>query len=462
MTVALSPIFQPDATVSDANGAPRSGSKLFTYLAGTSTKATTYKESTGSTAHTNPILLDANGLPPAPIWLTTGSNYKFVLAPPTDSDPPVSALQTIDNVTGINDVTAPAASTEWVASGMGPTYISTTSFSVGGDQTTALHVGRRLKITVTAGTYYGTIISSVYSSPNTTVKVLLDSGALDSGISAFSYGIAAADNTSLPFVSNDQQCGRLVYVSATQIRLDPQDGNTIWVFIGSAWKRRTIPSAGITAANTSIYVNGTSGQNLAASTAYFVYLFDNAGALTMDFSTTAPAVDAPSGLKIKTGVATRLLVGMVRTNASSQFATPGLVLSWYKRRAIQVPGAQFTAAATTGSTTAVELEVAAEAKFCSWAEEAVQVEFMGSASNSTGTQSHTTLLVIDGATVAGGGTAIGFAMAVYTSANNQRDNVSCGGLVTVTDGYHFVTVNGYVSANTGTWHGGQLFIMTRG
>jgi hypothetical protein len=453
MTVALCPIFQPDGTISDANGAPRSGAKLFCYQAGTATKATCWKENTGTTAHANPIILDASGLPPAPIWLTTGASYKLVLAPPTDTDPPVSALQTIDNVSGVNDVTAPAAGTEWVASGMTPTYISSTSFSVPGDQTTALHVGRRLKLTVTAGTYYGHIFSSVYTSL-TTVKVLLDSGALDSGLSAFSYGIASADNTSVPFISRDQQCGRLVYVSATQIRLDPQDGNTIWVYSGSNWRRRIIPSAGITMANTGI----------AANFAGYIYLYDNAGVLTMESSLTAPAVDASSGLKIKTGDATRLLVALVKCQGSTpgQFQTPGLVLSWYKRRAIQVPGAALTAAATTSSTSYVELEVAAQVKFCTWAEEAVLAQFSGHASNTTAAQFHATSLVLDGATVVAGGTALGSEVTSHTPAANHRDNVSVGGMASLTDGYHYCTINGKVGANTATWHAGQLFVMTRG
>jgi hypothetical protein len=456
--VLLSPVFNNDHSVSDANGDPRSGAHLHTYLAGTSTPVTTYKESTGSTAHTNPIILDANGLPPAPIWLPSGvsQSYKFVLAPSTDTTPPVSALLTIDNVVAINDASVAAATTEWTVSGMTPTYISATSFSVATDQTTILHVGRRLKITVTAGTVYATIIRSVYTSL-TTVTVLTDSGSVDSGISAFSYGIASADNTSLPFVSRDQQCGRLGYVSATSIRLDPQDGNTIWVNSGSSWRRRIIPSAGISAANTSIYIDGSSGQNLAASTTYYVYLFDNAGVLTMDFSTTAPAVDATSGLKIKTGVATRLLIGMVRTNASSQFQANGIgVLSWYKRRNLQVTGAALSAA-STNSTSFVELQVAAEVKFLSWAEEAIQASFVGNAYMDAVGRVFYNYVTLDGIS-----TVIGALVAGTSYANLAQLDATCGGFATVAEGYHYVTLTAKVSAGVGNWDAGVLQVMTRG
>jgi hypothetical protein len=451
MTVLLSPLFNPDSAQIDANGDPRTGGKLFTYLAGTSTKTTTYKENTGSTAHANPIVLDSNGLPPAPIWLTAGAAVKFVLAPSTDSDPPVSAILTIDNVSAVNDTAAAATSTEWTASGMTPTYISATSFSVAGDQTTALHVGRRLKITVTAGTVYATIIKSAYTSL-TTVTVLTDSGSVDSGISAFSYGIASADNTSLPFISRDQQCGRLVYVSATQIRLDPQDGNTIWVYSGSNWRRRIIPSAGITVANT----------GLAANTAYFVYLYDNAGVLTLEFSSaTAPAVDATSGLKIKTGDATRLLVGMVRTQGSTpgQFQTPALVLSWYKRRGITA-SASLSTNRTQNSTSAIELNAEIEAKFLSWAEETVLAQFTGYATTDTLGKSHTTYITLDGIV-----TAFSPIVSVNTPVVSNFDNVSVAGHGTVTEGYHYVTIAVYVQAGTNlaTWASGStLYVLTRG
>lgn len=459
MTVALSPIFQLDSAQVDANGNPRSGAKLFTYLAGTSTKVTTYKTSAGSggASHENPIELDANGLPPAPIWLTEGLTYKFYLAAPGDTDPPTSPVIPVsDNIVPINDVSATAA-TEWT-SGPTPTYVSATSFTVTGDQTTTLHVGRRIKTTNTGGTRYSTITRSVFGAL-TTVTVANDSGSLDSGLSALSYSITSADNTSAPFISTDQQCGRLVYVSATQIRLDPQDGNTIWVNTGSAWKRRLIPSAGVTAANTSIHIDGTSGQNLAANTQYFVYLFDNAGTLTVDFSTTAPAVDATSGLKIKTGVASRLLVGMVRTNGSSQFATPGLVLSWYKRRGIKASAA-LTDTRSTGSASLAELHAEIRVPFLAWAEESVLAMYTGSAYNSTAAgNAATTQITLDGTTAIA-------ADAVLSPSTNYHFNVSLGAVTTVTEGYHYMTIFVSTSAGTSNWHfgstNGTLFVETQG
>jgi hypothetical protein len=180
----------------DDNGDPYAGGLLFTYTAGSSTKKTTYQEASGSTPHANPIVLDANGRLPAPVWGTTGA-YKLVLAPSTDTDPPASPEWTEDDVSGIND-TATSSVDQWVASGLTPTYVSGSQFSVSGDRTTELHAGRRLKTANSGGTIYSSITASSYSAPNTTVTVVSDSGSLDAGLSSVSYGLLSATGHSLP------------------------------------------------------------------------------------------------------------------------------------------------------------------------------------------------------------------------------------------------------------------------
>lgn len=95
MSVNLSPIgngFQFFTTL----GVPLSGGFIYTYQAGTTTPLSTYTTSAGTIANTNPITLGPDGRPPQEIWLTSGSNYKFVLA---DSSNVVIA--TYDNLYGI-------------------------------------------------------------------------------------------------------------------------------------------------------------------------------------------------------------------------------------------------------------------------------------------------------------------------------------------------------------------------
>jgi len=179
----------------DDNGDPANGYQLFTYIAGTSTKVTTYKDNAGAASHTNPIILGSDGkIPGNELWVLTGS-YKLVLASPTDTDPPSSGETLSDNLVGVNDVGSTSVS-EWVASGITPTRTSNTTFTMVGDQTTAFHPGRRLQFT-DSSTLYGTITASTYSAPDTTVTVVMDSGTLSASLSAVSYGIVSAANSSL-------------------------------------------------------------------------------------------------------------------------------------------------------------------------------------------------------------------------------------------------------------------------
>jgi hypothetical protein len=183
-------------------GIPAVGAKIFTYAAGSSTPLTTYTDEAGITPQSNPIILDARGEPPSPIWLTEGLAYKFVFTSSTDTDPPTSPIRTVDNVTGVGDNTVTIS--QWQDTGVSPTYIDADSFAVPGDQTSTFTFGRRVKASITAGTVYGYISSSVFGAGVTTVTVVLDSGTLDAGISSVQLGLITPDNTSLPLLSDEE------------------------------------------------------------------------------------------------------------------------------------------------------------------------------------------------------------------------------------------------------------------
>jgi hypothetical protein len=99
MAVNLSPVGGVAAQFFTNSGAVLTGGKLFTYLAGTTTPAAAYTSSNGSTAWTNPIVLDAAGRVPGSgeIWLTDGILYKFLLKDANDV-----LIATYDNISGIN------------------------------------------------------------------------------------------------------------------------------------------------------------------------------------------------------------------------------------------------------------------------------------------------------------------------------------------------------------------------
>ena len=85
MAVFLSPVGGVAAQFFTNSGVPLTGGKIYTYLAGTTTPQATYTNSSGGTAHTNPIILDSAGrVPSGEIWLTVGVTYKFVLKDSND------------------------------------------------------------------------------------------------------------------------------------------------------------------------------------------------------------------------------------------------------------------------------------------------------------------------------------------------------------------------------------------
>ena len=317
MTVKLSPLFN-DAQL-DASGNPYSGALLFTYGAGGSTKQTTYQDQGQLAQHTNPIVLNSRGEPPAPIWLTEGSEYKFVLTIPTDTDPPVSAIRTVDDVSGVNDGTG--LLDEWIASGYTPTFVSATSFTVSGDRTTVLHVGRRLKTANTGGTIYSTITASSHAAGTTTITVANDSGSIDSGISSVSYSVTSANN---PSINADMvhRKGTAVASAATC---------NIWGIVGDY-----------------VHVTGTTTITSLGTAPYAgaerTVIFD--GALTLTHNATTLVL--PGGANITTAANDRMVV---RADTTANM----IVLSYFTA----ATGAYVTAASDT-ATGVIEIATQAE------------------------------------------------------------------------------------------------------
>jgi microcystin-dependent protein len=104
MAVNLSPIGNGFQFFSN-DGLPLNAGKIYTYQAGSTTPFSTYTDSNGLIANTNPIILGTSGRPPSEIWLTEGYFYKFVLTDSSDV-----TIQTYDNLYGIIGV-APTPAT---------------------------------------------------------------------------------------------------------------------------------------------------------------------------------------------------------------------------------------------------------------------------------------------------------------------------------------------------------------
>lgn len=208
MTVKCSP-FGPKPQFEDGNGNPAVGYTLGFFAAGSSTPQNTYTDAGGLSANANPLTLNSLGQPTNEIWFTSGLTYKAIL-----KDASGVVVWTIDNLSGINDTTS--SQDEWVAFTGTPTFVSTTSFTLTGDQTGTFQVGRRVKTTNTGGTIYSSITASVFGVV-TTVTVVNDSSVLDAGLSAVSYGLLSATNPTVPNTKVEQKTQTVVSATTTDL-----------------------------------------------------------------------------------------------------------------------------------------------------------------------------------------------------------------------------------------------------
>lgn len=137
MAVALSPIGGAGAQFFDNNGNPLVGGKIYTYEAGTTTPLATYTTLAGTTAHTNPIILDSAGrVPGGEIWLTLPDLYKFVLKTSADV-----TIGTYDNIQGYSSGSIAYAATEVQTATAGQTlFVLTEMFYNPGTNTLAVFV----------------------------------------------------------------------------------------------------------------------------------------------------------------------------------------------------------------------------------------------------------------------------------------------------------------------------------
>ncbi len=82
---------------------------------------------------------------------------------------------------------------DWIDFGHTVTYASATTFTIASDVTSIYHANRRIRAT-DSSTLYGTIVSSNFSSPNTTVTVTFDAGSLSASLSAVAVGATATND----------------------------------------------------------------------------------------------------------------------------------------------------------------------------------------------------------------------------------------------------------------------------
>lgn len=240
-------------------------------------------------------------------------------------------------------------------------------------------------------------------------------------------------------------CGKLARSSSTALTFTPFNGDLIRIQ-GVLYQ---IPSAGIAGlANTSVFVNGSSGSSLSASTLYYVYAFINSGTVTADFSTTAHATSSTAGnigTEVKSGDETRTLIGMIRTNGSSQFVdsnTQRFVLSYYNRRAV-VGVSNNTATRSTSSTTFVEFNSEMRVEFLCWSDEVTSAHIVGSGYPGAGSTTIYFAIAFDDGTTPENGMCT-----LSDGTGGAQRPIACSAFRILSEGYHFATISGAADSST--------------
>lgn len=364
-TYTISP--PPFLLAQDNAGAIINNACIWTYEAGTSTEVATYTTSSG-TANANPIRSDSAGRFTA--YLQPGQSYKFVYESACTPPAHGTTLRTADNIaaiptSGLNvDVTGTAG--EALSAG-DVVYLS--------DGSGALNAGQWYK--ADSDLIYGSIgagqigiaVTAITSGQPGSIRIQ----GRATGLTGLSAGLAYyVDATAAALTSTAPSNARLVGVSdsatslivtpnpaaslaaatpgicqcritlttvtpvttsdvtaATSVFLTPYKGNRITLFNGSRWREYAFTELSL----------GIGGD--AADTNYDLFVYDNAGTLTLErlawtnATTRATAIVLQNGVYVKSGVTTRLYVGTYRTTGvigqTEDSLTKRYVWNYYNR-----------------------------------------------------------------------------------------------------------------------------------
>jgi hypothetical protein len=211
----------------------------------------------------------------------------------------------------------------------------------------------------------------------------------------------------------------------------------------------TIPSGGVTLAATGVTVGADR----------YIYAYMATGVMTLEASATAWAVDATSGMPVKSGDPTRTLVGMARAITGPAWQDDEkqrFVRSYWNDQGVRGHSA-FTAQRSVANATPAEIDTEIRIEFLTWGEEIPHFEIQGTTrANSAGGQVFSQM-AIDGATVD------------CKTTSRIEGTASFGGSFTLwnplrlSEGYHYLTLFGASDSGaiTAIWDGGATSTQTR-
>jgi len=218
-------------------------------------------------------------------------------------------------------------------------------------------------------------------------------------------------------------------LSGGNLVLSPKNGNNLSIN-GRLWP---IPSGGVSLAATS----------LSAGTTYYIYAYMSGSTMTLEASTTTHATDAATGVEIKSGDATRTLVGMARPVTGPAWvdsAAQRFVRSWFNRRSLSLFN-KLAGQGSTGSTTFAELDSTKKVEFLVWSEESVSLNTAGYVTPGAGNVS--SAIGIDGTADLNSASRVAGSAGITPINTPYSANLS--------EGYHYATQMAASSSGTATF-----------
>ena len=180
-----------------------------------------------------------------------------------------------------------------------------------------------------------------------------------------------------------------------------------------------------------------------------IYAYMNSGTMTLEASTTTHATQAGTGVEIKSGDATRTLVGMAYDSSTAwvDSVAQRFVRSWFNRKRTPLKN-NFTVDRSTTSTSLIELNSEIRVEFLLWADEAPLLCASGGTYHTNSGSVVTTALGIDDVSTATNATQIGAPGSSLVATISTGPSLIDG----MSEGYHFCTLLGSTNNGTGSWY----------
>ena len=212
-----------------------------------------------------------------------------------------------------------------------------------------------------------------------------------------------------------------------------------------------IPSSGVLLSTTSLSPN----------TLYYVYAYMSGSTMTLEASATASAVNSVNGVRIKSGDATRTLVGMARTDGSTLWS---LYKSWFNDDG-SIGYSYFSTDRSTSNTAGfTEINSEIRVDFLSWDSQTISVSLNGACLFNVGGADDGYAhfgIAIDGASVSDNATGMVGAFGVDNYGDEAWNATSLTFYENaLAEGYHYATLSGLAVTTDGS--GGSLYFSGSG